>query len=262
MEPCPESVKPLLDYVEETVGEVVTWLHEKDTFFDILMDEIFGVDTTHDDEDDDGYHGYHTFRGDDGDWDGPQHNSGKTRSGGHLGRGPSAAASATADRRLDASSAGNAQAAQHELGGVTKLAASIYSLPKLKIDEAYGTAPAMPAASPAAATAAAASDGLASSLPGVVSAADLADAYYDALSGLARSSSHFATVTAAKPVPRTTTTTTTTASNLAAASSSSSSSSSAKKATADESLTLHPALTAAATALAFVVGLVATKVMG
>ena len=72
----------VITYVEETVGELVTWLHEKDEYFEILMDSVYGMHMG--DEEDDTYNGYDTFANDDngrngvGGWEGP---SPKTSSG-------------------------------------------------------------------------------------------------------------------------------------------------------------------------------------
>ena len=131
------------------------------------------------------------------------------------------------------------QHASGGLGGVTKLAADVYALPSLRPGRAYA------AAGSTSAT--------------VVSAAALSASYYEALSGLARTSAHYAAqaseaARAGAPADR--------ASLFASSGGRGLHGQTAAKPTAARDVTLHPALTAAATLSAFIVGLIATKVVG
>jgi hypothetical protein len=229
--------------------------------------------------------GYHTFPTDD--WSGPQSQSGKTSSGNKHGPmdddddddddddASTAAASSSSGRSSNPSSGGPSggsgpggkfgssggamrasgkqvlsatpllaaqQQQQHAsggLGGVTKLAADVYALPSLRPGRAYA------AAGSTSAT--------------VVSAAALSASYYEALSGLARTSAQYAAqaseaARAGAPADR--------ASLFASSGGRGLHGQTAAKPTAARDVTLHPALTAAATLSAFVVGLIATKVVG
>ena len=130
-----------------------------------------------------------------------------------------------------------------KLGGVTKLAGDVYALPSLRPGQAYASS----------------GGGGADGAPAVVVPMEaLTEPYYEAISNLARASEHYhqystaALNHAGAPVERATT---------AFFETSASGSGDAREGTARD-VTLHPALTAAATLSAFVVGLVATKVIG
>jgi len=171
------------------------------------------------------------------------HSGSKQPSGGKFGSSGGVMRQAGKDedvnqRRLDADSSQRSG----KLGGVTKLAGDVYALPSLRQGQAY------------------ASSGAADGSPTVVVPAEaLAESYYEAISNLARSSEHYhqystaALAHAGAPVERATTAFFETTSSSGAREGGS---------TTARDVTLHPALTAAATLSAFVVGLVATKVIG
>ena len=138
----------VITYVEETVGELVTWLHEKDEYFEILMDSVYGMHMG--DEEDDTYNGYDTFANDDngrngvGGWEGPSpktHNPNPHggKPGGPL-NGPSDMAASPRDshrtRKLE-SVGGTTRKMSTKVSGVTKLITDIYSLPPLSSEEKH-----------------------------------------------------------------------------------------------------------------------------
>lgn len=51
-EPCPESVKPLIDYLEDMGEDLVSWLESTDVEMNILMDQIYTTDDAADDSTD------------------------------------------------------------------------------------------------------------------------------------------------------------------------------------------------------------------
>jgi len=261
--PCPASVKVLIDYVEVSVGEVVTWLHEKDEYLEALMDVLYGSTSEPGAHDDDTYRGYGTFGSDDGSFKGPQSSSGKTDKGGdnnddlsahnvHVHQSdnddpPSSTDLSKAASRSSSSSdarnlAQRATQAKAKLGGVTKLAAELYAIPTLKAGEAYARASTTEFDSASVNGA----SGLPSRRANVVSAAALSNAYYDALTELTKSSVHYESLIAVPSKKQ---------QETEAAKHSPSSFATEE----DDAAALHPALTAFATVAAFAVGIVATK---
>lgn len=280
----------MLSYVEQKVGWLVSWLHAKDEYFGALMDELYGPgDGPERPSGDDDMSGYNSFPTDD--WSGPQAQSGKTAKGHKhgpmdddvdddadlsanpaaggpsVGSGPGGkfgdsasgvmrskgqAAVIAAASGSHSRSSSNGGSKSSGLGGVTKLAADVYALPSLRQGQAYAAvAPTTTTAGGGAVGGAAASF----AGPSVVRAAALSESYYDALSGLARTSAHYAAhaaaaATAGAPTDRATLAFTATGAGGRAAAGSA------------QEVTLHPVLTAAATVSAFVAGLVATKAIG
>lgn len=229
-------MQPLVNYVERVAGDIVTWLHEEDTYFGVMIDSIFGTATTS------GSNQKPSFDlTDDDDWfNGPRSKSRQTKKGG---------GGANNDKKKPRHIGGTYE----KLGGLTKLAADIISLPTLREGEAYAgdEVASHPSSKPQQEPRAHA----------VVSHEDLTSAYVDAISGVVETSAHYASFSSASAKSQA----------ASAAGSSKAPGRTAREAAAlnakptaqkESGSSLHPALTATATVLAFAVGLFATKVMG
>jgi hypothetical protein len=218
------------------MGGVVTWLHNRNAYFEILMDSIYG--SNYDSDDDFYYHGYGTFGTDDGPvggYKGPKSKSRQTNKG-----GPSFSASTTTSEDI-----------YRQLGGVTKLAADLYSMPQLNDDESFvHAAPSKETASIGRRSA-------------VVDSSDLEDAYYNALTEVASTSPQYRKLIAERKAVVVDDGDDQESVNRRRLSSSGFSSSSKILAGRQESFSeIHPGLTAVATLVAFGLGLFVTKRIG
>ncbi len=136
----------VIAYVEDVVGEVVSWLHTKDAYFEIMMDSVYGQHMGA--EDDDTYRGYGTYNNDDGSvggFDGPKpktHDANPKGNGRvNSGRKFADSAAAAEQRKLSVDAfdeAGGAPSSPFAAGsGVTKLVTDIYALSPSSTEEKH-----------------------------------------------------------------------------------------------------------------------------